>query len=100
MKSNCIDISSPLFVIAKDIGDKYLLRPFPSKTLKNQLLDYTEIRNAPLKKNWLFRPIHGYQNACRVAALIPILFEFYNRHQAEFPFHLQEEIKRANPRFD
>lgn len=97
MISKHVDINSPLADIAKDIAEKYLLRPFPTKVLSNKLLDYTEIRKAPLNKKWVNRIIHGYQNASRVAALIPVILDFYKKHIHEFPFFLQEEIKLISP---
>jgi hypothetical protein len=89
-----ITLATPIEKIARHIAEDYLRRPFPKNYLPDGLLDYTKIRNQAINPNEIYRPIHGYQNASRVAALIPQLLAFYQRHIDELIPKLQEQLKK------
>ncbi|GEM_PF-6700593 len=91
---------STLFLseIATDIARKYLLRALPpAQRLPSGLLDYRLIRNEPINTNVLHRVIDGYTSACRLAALIQVLFEFYKKNKNTFLPSLQKEIDAITP---
>jgi hypothetical protein len=87
--------SLPLANIADIIAQRWLLRPFSNTFQNNGLLDYSQVPQADSAKTP--RLIHGYQNACRVAALIEVLFSLYKDHAIHFPLAIQEEIKLLTP---
>lgn len=92
MSESRVTINSPISVIAKDIAEKYLWREFPTSKLPNGLLDYTNIRKRKINTTVLHRPIHGYQNACRIAALVRLIYEFYRKHYYEFTNEFQQIV--------
>jgi predicted CopG family antitoxin len=92
MSQEKITMASPLAEIAKIIATNYLQRPFPKDLSPNGLLDYTSIRKQKINPDDV-RVIHGYSNACRVAALIPQLLKLYEKHVDELVPELQHEIK-------
>lgn len=87
-----LSVNSPLGDIAKDIGEQYLRRPFPYDKNSEGLLDYSVIRKQDISTRTLHRQIHGYQNACRLASLIPHLVSFYRRHATKFSPEIQRQL--------
>lgn len=83
--------------IAAEIGEKYLLRPFPVQ--KGEELIFADAnKSADLEK--YERPGCGFQVACRVAALIPHLYEFYRHHRRNFSHDWREELEALNKKDD
>ena len=95
-REQLLSIDSPIKDIADDIAEKYLLRSFPTNKLANGLLDYSELRKSRIDPNKLERSIHGFVNACHVAALVPVIIQFYREHRADLIDAVNKELDEIN----